>query len=286
MPFHVTVMRKDGRIPEVRIGMSIGDVYERVALPYLGQRPIVVGGTTLRPDEIDRVRVTYTEESADQVLRLVRLENDASRVRSTESDEFLVASRGRDVTNEFLTQTTGITSLSSVDPHRIFVVHGRNQYARDALFTFLRALGMHPLEWSEAVAATGQGAPYVGEILDAAFAKAQAIVVLMTPDDEGYLRPEFREDHDPAHETQPTGQARLNVIFEAGMAFSRFPSRTIIVEVGALRPFSDVHGRHVLRLSNASGRRQELAMRLRTAGCAVNLDGTDWHRAGDFDLKK
>ena len=166
---------------------------------------------------------------------------------------------------------------------QVFVVHGRNQAARDAMFTYLRTIGLHPLEWNEAVRATGKPMPYIGEILDAAFAQAGAVVVLMTPDDEARLREQFRSPSDPPHETELTGQARANVLFEAGMAMGRNADRTILVELGSLRPFSDVAGLHVIRMDNHSQRRQELAQRLESAGCPVNLDGVDWHTAGDFD---
>jgi hypothetical protein len=73
------------------------------------------------------------------------------------------------------------------------------------------------------------------------------------------------------------------VIFEAGMAMGRLSDRTVIVELGVLRPFSDFEGRHVIRLNNSTQRRQELAGRLRNAGCPVNLTGTSWHSAGDFE---
>lgn len=56
-----------------------------------------------------------------------------------------------------------------------------------------------------------------------------------------------------------------------------------MVGLGSLRPFSDISGRHVVRLDNSIGKRQELAQRLLTLGCAVDLSGTDWHSAGDFD---
>jgi hypothetical protein len=39
----------------------------------------------------------------------------------------------------------------------------------------------------------------------------------------------------------------------------------------------------VVRLDNSSQRRQELAQRLHNAGCDVDLEGTAWHTAGDFD---
>ena len=62
----------------------------------------------------------------------------------------------------------------------------------------------------------------------------------------------------------------------------RNEDRTILVELGVLRPFSDVAGRHVIRIDESFRWRQELAQRLRLAGCPVSLDGTEWHSAGDF----
>ncbi len=175
------------------------------------------------------------------------------------------------------------TNLPQVaDPAAVFVVHGRDANQRAAMFTFLRSLGLHPLEFNEARAATGKATPYVGEILDAAFKVAQAVVVVLTGDDEARLREALRSPGDPPHETTLSLQARPNVLFEAGMAMGRDPDRTIIVEVGVLRPFSDIGGRHTLRFDGSTQRRQELADRLETAGCPVNRKGTDWHTAGEF----
>jgi hypothetical protein len=80
------------------------------------------------------------------------------------------------------------------------------------------------------------------------------------------------------------GQARPNVLFEAGMAMGRERDRTVLVELGTVRPFSDIAGRLTIKLSNDSAARQELAERLKTAGCSVDLSGRDWHTEGDFTL--
>lgn len=168
---------------------------------------------------------------------------------------------------------------------RVFVIHGRNEAMRRALFDFLRAIDLRPIEWSEAVALTGKPSPFVGEILDAAMQYAQAIIVLFTGDDQARLRDEFLSGNDPVYERETTPQSRPNVIFEAGLALGRYPERTILVEIGTLRPFSDIAGRHLVRLKNTSKSRQELALRLRLAGCEVDLSGTDWHDAGAFPIK-
>lgn len=171
---------------------------------------------------------------------------------------------------------------AAVDPRKVFVIHGRNELARKAIFDFLRSIGLDPIEWSQAITITmtGKGSPYIGEVLDAAFGAAQAVVVLQTPDDVAHLHESLTFPGDL--ECDPQMQPRPNVLFEAGMAMGRDEDRTIIVELGGVKSFSDIHGRHVVRLDNSTQRRQDLATRLRAAGCAVNMDGTDWHTAGDL----
>lgn len=169
---------------------------------------------------------------------------------------------------------------AGADPRKVFVIHGRNEAARRGIFAFLRSIGLEPIEWSRAIAMTGKGSPYIGEVLNTAFGHAQAVVVLHTPDDIAHLHESLASPGDP--DTIPQMQPRPNVIFEAGMALARDEDRTIIVELGRIRSFSDVHGRHVVRLDNTVEKRQDLAVRLRTAGCTVDLDGTDWQTEGDL----
>ncbi len=66
------------------------------------------------------------------------------------------------------------------------------------------------------------------------------------------------------------------------MAIARDPDRTILVEIGDLRPFSDIGGRHTIRMDNSPQKRQDLALRLQAAGCEVNLSGTDWQTTGEL----
>lgn len=154
------------------------------------------------------------------------------------------------------------------------MIHGRNDTARNQVFAFLRALGLSPIEWDQAVHETGEGAPYIGQVLDKAFEIAQAIVVLETPDDIAYLRGDLADEGDP--ETSPQPQPRPNVLFEAGIAMGRNPSRTIIVEFGRIKQFSDIHGRHTVRLDGTPAKRHALRSRLATAGCELEETGSDW----------
>lgn len=170
---------------------------------------------------------------------------------------------------------------SDLAARSVFVVHGRNLAARDSLFSFLRALHLRPLEWGALLARTGQASPHIDDVLSAAFEQARAVLVLFTPDDRAQLRDEYAEGPSDAA-THPDDQARANVLFEAGMAMGRDPNRTVLVELGHVRPFSDLAGRHVLRMDNSAQKRHELAQRLRTAGLPVDTGGSDWLAVGDF----
>jgi predicted nucleotide-binding protein len=170
----------------------------------------------------------------------------------------------------------------SLDSRRVMVVHGRNSGARDAMFDFLRALDVRPQEWSSLITLTGSGAPFIGDVLNEAFRSAAAVIVLLTPDDEARLREPWRGENEPAYETELTPQARPNVLFEAGMALASHPERTVLVQVGDLRPFSDVYGRHVVRLDGTEKPLRDIARRLQAAGCAVDMSGDDWARSDRF----
>ncbi len=290
--YHVRITQASYRITdEIRLDITSDELERRFLQPYRLGRPIAIAGKSIPADDIERIRISRTEHPAESFRPDVeRSRRESGSILST---EWLIADRGTDVTDEFITGPPGAeispaaSSIEqprrSVDSAKVFVVHGRNLQARNALFALLRAIDLRPVEWSEAVAATGKSSPYIGEILDEAFTAAQAVVVLFTPDDEARLKEPFLSEGDPAHESELTGQARPNVLFEAGMAMARDQARTVLVELGTLRPFSDIGGRHTIRLDGSTERRQELAQRLKDAGCPVNLDGTDWHTTGDFD---
>ena len=277
--YHVEITVKKSDPPHRRIEREINLSFEkldrRFLAPYRKARPVVIRGRPIEMGNLHRIRVYETEQA---------IENSPNIPWKTV----------RDVTTEYITGHPGWEleaathsfeeQRPATDTREVFVVHGRNLEARDALFDFLRSIDLHPLEWSEAVQGTGKALPYIREILDAAFSRAHAVavIVLFTPDDEARLRSAFHTENEPIHETQLTGQARPNVLLEAGMALTGSQDRTVLVELGSLRPFSDVAGLHVIRMDNSSQRRQDLAQRLQAAGCPVNLDGTDWHTAGNF----
>jgi predicted nucleotide-binding protein len=175
------------------------------------------------------------------------------------------------------------STATAGDRRHVAVVHGRNEPARNGVFAFLRALGLEPIEWQEAIRRTGSAAPYVGQIVDMLFAEVQAVVVVLTGDEDVQLRAPFRRERDDSNAAR---QSRPNVFFEAGMAFARHPDRTLVVQIGEHRSFSDIFGRHVVHMTGDSTSWEDVRTRLKSAGCAVKEAGTDWLSAGQAEIDR
>jgi predicted nucleotide-binding protein len=164
----------------------------------------------------------------------------------------------------------------------VFVVHGRDEEVRQAMFGLLRRLDLRPLEWEELVRATGKTSPFLGEVVMNAPAQAQAALVLLTPDDIAKLHPQLLGNSERDDETRLTGQPRQNVLIELGMVLMAYPERTVIVEVGRLRHVADIAGINVIRFDGTEASLAKIASRLRQAGCELDDTRPEWRETWHF----
>jgi hypothetical protein len=266
-------------------------IEQRILDPRRRGESIAIDGQTFSWEQIASIRISTSSAPSERLIARIRQEDRESNVTFIGGPGYpeRAVYAASNMTDDLISGPPGSLSAqggdlpgSEVDPRAVMVVHGRDEAARRACFDFLRAIGLKPLEWGALVSGTGKAAPYVGEVLDHAFSIASAVLVLFTPDDEGRLRDPFHHDDDPSHETDLTPQPRPNVLFEAGMALGVHPNRTVLVEHGSIRPFSDVYGRHVVRLNGTDGPLRDIASRLKQAGCAVDLSGDDWASTDRF----
>mgnify|MGYP001194466231 CR=1 FL=1 len=183
-------------------------------------------------------------------------------------------------------KSTAKKSIRRKPGKTVFVVHGRDMVLRNSMFAFLRAIGLDPLEWEQAVRRARRGAnPFVGDVIDEVMDQAQAVLVLFSPDDLVYLKDQFVDRKTERHtEGTPQGQARPNVLFEAGLAMGRHQEKTVLVEIGSVKRFSDIGGRHMLRFNGSPASRHDLVGRLRMLRCDLDVDGRrDWLDVGEFE---
>jgi len=174
------------------------------------------------------------------------------------------------------------------DARKVIVVYGRDRKLRNALFSFLRAIGLDPIEWGQGMKATGLAQPSIPQTVDAIFREGAAVVVLLSPDDLVMLNPRLHRPKEKEQETRQMGQARPNVLFEGGLAFGTYPEATVLVSVGDVKEFSDVSGLHITHLDGGPvPKRWELIEKLRRAGAKVDIEGKDdWMTEGVFEIEE
>jgi predicted nucleotide-binding protein len=171
-------------------------------------------------------------------------------------------------------------SVKTTKNNSVFVVHGRDTQLNEDMFSFLRAINLNPLEWTQAVKATRGANPNVTQVVKNALKSVQGVIVMFSADEEARLKKKFRGRNDSVG---LEGQARLNVIFEAGIALGAHEAKTLLVEVGDVRKISDIAGMHIPRLADSAASRKEFAERLRDKlGLKVDLSGTSWLSVGKF----
>lgn len=176
----------------------------------------------------------------------------------------------------------GERKLPKTKENTVFVVHGRDTKLRDSMYQFLGALGLKPQEWGHAIRAARGANPYVNEAVTRIMEQAQAIVVLLSPDDDVKLKDQFVTRDERTTEGKLHGQARPNVIFEAGIAIGTHHKKSVVVQVGNVKRFTDIGGMHILNLTGSDASRHGLANRLKKLGCKIDREGDHWLRAGDF----
>ncbi len=160
----------------------------------------------------------------------------------------------------------------------VFVVHGRNKGAVDAMMQFLSSLGLHGHDFED-FRAQQSGTPFIWEVIEKALDQAAAIVILATPDEYVALHPGLAGPHDV-----PRWQARPNVYIEAGASMMRDRKRTLLVRLGRADIASDFAGMHFMQLGNDNASRTNF-MRSLKAVCDIDDDFKflDSERSGDFE---
>jgi predicted nucleotide-binding protein len=275
VPYHVIVTpreQEDQRAGEaLALDKDAAWVEERVVQHWRQGNAIFIDGRTFAPDNINKILITETTQSSRQLMTEARKTPGVPLPPGLE-----IACGGQDVTGQFITGPPGTTPRTdaaeattfAANRKAVMVIYGHDTKANDALFGWLRAIGLQPREWSQLVSSSGSASPYIGQVLDRAFQQAQAVIALFTPDER--VRPR-------GHSGPWRLQARPNVLIEAGMALVSHPTRTVLVTLGPQELPSDLAGRHYIRLNHtAVGPLNDLANRLEAAGCDIDKTGTDW----------
>ncbi len=149
-------------------------------------------------------------------------------------------------------------SQQAVISRRIFVVHGRDEGAKESVARFLEKVGLEPVILSEL---PGKGQTIIEKFesnSDVGFA-----VAILTPDDAGSL----------SDETELKARARQNVIFELGFFIGKLGrDRVCALTKGKPDIPSDYAGVEYIPLDDRGAWRMGLFKELRAAGFNIDAD--------------
>ncbi|MFT0377400.1 TIR domain-containing protein [Bacteroides thetaiotaomicron] len=142
---------------------------------------------------------------------------------------------------------------------KIFVVHGRNNELKETTARFLEKLGLIPVILHEQA---NQGKTIIEKFED--YSDVDFAVVLMTPDDIGYLANE---------ESFAKYRARQNVVFELGYFIGKL-GRTHVVAIvkGDIEIPTDISGVLYIGVDNNDAWKMMLAKEIKGVGYNIDLN--------------
>jgi predicted nucleotide-binding protein len=142
--------------------------------------------------------------------------------------------------------------------NKIFVVHGHDEGAREAVARFLEKIEFIPIILQEQ---PNQGRTIIEKFEDHA-GEASFAVVLLTPDDVGGARAAGASSERP----------RQNVVFELGFFVGRLGrGKVCLLRRGDLEDFSDFQGVVYTEMDASGGWKIRLARELEAAGLTVDV---------------
>lgn len=143
--------------------------------------------------------------------------------------------------------------------NKIFIIHGRDNSARDAVARFLEQLKLEAIILHEQ---PNQGRTIIEKFED--YADVKFAVVLLTPDDEGALK---EQNH------KYESRARQNVVFEFGYFIGKLGRENVCALVkGNIEKPSDCDGIIYIPLDDNHGWKFQLLRELNAAGFKVDAN--------------
>jgi predicted nucleotide-binding protein len=182
-----------------------------------------------------------------------RVGDNDLRVSGSNAKEVEAVTHG--LIREFLQLRIGAVAKDAST--KVFVVHGHDDGAREAVARFVEKIGL------EAIILTEQpnGGRTIIEKFEDRAGEAGFAVVLLTPDDAGSV-----------HEDPSASRPRQNVIFELGYFVGRLGrGRVCLLRKGNIESFSDFHGVVYTELDEGGAWKVRLARELEAAGLVVDM---------------
>lgn len=249
MNYHVRISLKSQKSSdETKTDFSEEQLQVRILEPYEQGEPIILNGKTIQPNDIERIRISKSQELSSQIIQRIKADDRNSSVISLggPSDAWRAASRATDVTDELILGPVGYkksakksqdTKKKDVEKssNKVFVVHGHDSELKNDIDIFLRDLGLEPIILHRKA---DEGLTIIEK-----FEKHSDVVyafILLTSDDVGMTVAEYQKEET---KRKIEFRARQNVIFEFGYFAAKLGRRNVccVYKEGVTLP-NDISG--------------------------------------------
>ena len=249
--------------------VSRDKVLKDIVVPYLNNTEFVVDGYMLNKKKIYRLKIMTTEQTT---RHLSQCENnnipEGIIMCVTPKDILEYDNYVTDVTNELLDEAKKAqhimaemnkNELIDKDNNKIFIVHGRDNEAKQEVARFIQNIGFEPIILHEQ---SNSGMTIIEKIEK--FTNVGFGIILYTPCDRGY------EKNSP---NEIKSRARQNVVFEHGFLISKLGRKRVCALVkGDIEKPNDISGIVYIPFDDNEGWKISLAKEMKSAGYEVDFN--------------
>jgi predicted nucleotide-binding protein len=222
----------------IEFDLSEVDVKERVAAPYLNNKPFMVDGRVIYPSDVDQIAIFVSQKNANDLL-LPNGKPPLGQESSYVADCFFRKEANIDrCTSSFIALPPMEKEVSQAPVRRsgknIFIVHGRDHKPMRELKTMLLEFGLNPIVLHE----QPRGIRAIIERLEK-YSDVEYAFIILTMDDVGAY---WRDIRNYANLVL-RARARQNVILEFGYFMGKLGrDRVSCLYKGDVELPSDIYG--------------------------------------------
>lgn len=271
MNYHVRISLKSHKSgDETKNDFTEELLREKIIEPYELGEPIIINGKTIQPSDIDRIKISKSQETSGQLIQRIKADDRKSSILRlvSQSDAWRAASIATDVTDELILGHAGYkkdkspakkTSVSASElSNNIFIVHGHNISIQQTVARTIEKLDLNPIILQEQ---PNEGKTIIEKFeyhSDVGFA-----IVLLTDDDEGKAK----------NEKDLKMRARQNVVLELGYFIGKLTrSRVLPLYSEGVELPNDIHGLLYTPLDKSGNWKFAIVKELKAAGYSVDAN--------------
>lgn len=244
---------------------DLSEIKEGIVIPYLNGKEFTVDGYFLDKSKIKRILI---KESACTSTEYADYEDERySNLPFVTSEEEIIENRKytTDITESIFKECKGFLQKATSNPKapmdksKVFIVHGHDNAAKEAVARFVEKIGLEAIILHEQASSGNTIIEKIEEYTNVGFG-----IVLYTPCDEGVSKEE------PG---QQKPRARQNVVFEHGYLMAKIGRKNVCALVkGDVEIPTDISGVVYIKMDEGDGWKLAVAKEMKACGYDVDLN--------------